>query len=180
MNTLHLVTGGSASGKSGYAEQLLAQTGEEHLFYLATMKPWDEECKARIRRHQRIRAGKGFLTLESCSHLEQITLDTPPEHTALLLECMSNLTANERFESRESDEELEERILEGVKSLQKQLSHFIIVTNEVFSDGGFYGEETLRYQRLLGNINRRIAAYADAVTEVVYGIEIPVKRTCGR
>lgn len=39
-------------------------------------------------------AGKGFATIEQGTHLEEISL--PKECTALL-ECMSNLVANEMF-----------------------------------------------------------------------------------
>ena len=39
-----------------------------------------------------------------------------------------------------------------------------------FSDGYRYEEETMEYQRILGNINVRLAEMADCVTEVVYGI----------
>lgn len=45
-----LVIGGSASGKSEYAEQqVMALPGRR--WYLATMEPWDDECVARIAKH---------------------------------------------------------------------------------------------------------------------------------
>ena len=50
-----LVIGGSASGKSEYAEQqVMALPGRR--WYLATMEPWDDECVARIAKHQAARA----------------------------------------------------------------------------------------------------------------------------
>ena len=52
----------------------------------------------------------------------------------------------------------------------------MIVTNEIFSDGILYDRETRRYQKLLGSLNRRLAARADRVTEVVYGIPLTVKK----
>ena len=51
----------------------------------------------------------------------------------------------------------------------------MIVTNEVFCDGMDYGAETMRYIRLLGEINCRLGQMADTVTEVVYGIPIHIK-----
>ena len=51
----------------------------------------------------------------------------------------------------------------------------MIVTNEIFSDGISYSNQTRIYQEYLGAINQEIAHLADRVTEVVYGIPISVK-----
>ena len=65
-----LVIGGSASGKSRYAEALLqAQPGPR--LYLATMRPFDAECEARIARHREERADKGFATIECYVNLKE-------------------------------------------------------------------------------------------------------------
>ena len=37
-----LVTGGSGSGKSAFAEQEIVRLGKRRRIYIATMKPWDE------------------------------------------------------------------------------------------------------------------------------------------
>lgn len=42
-----LVIGGAASGKSEYAEAHV-ETLPGRRLYIATMEPWDEECRARI------------------------------------------------------------------------------------------------------------------------------------
>ena len=57
---LILVSGGSASGKSEFAEGLVAASGLETRAYLATMQVWDAESERRVERHRRMRAGKGF------------------------------------------------------------------------------------------------------------------------
>ena len=49
---LILVSGGSASGKSEFAESLVLQSGCDRRYYLATMIPYDEECRRRISRHR--------------------------------------------------------------------------------------------------------------------------------
>ena len=93
-----LVTGGSASGKSEYAENRalqLAKTEQKKLIYLAAMKPFGEEAAKRIERHRQLRAGKGFETVECYTGLENLDF---PEDSIILLECMSNLVANEMFE----------------------------------------------------------------------------------
>lgn len=58
-----LVTGGSASGKSEYAENRalqLAKTEQKKLIYLAAMKPFGEEAAKRIERHPAIEGRKRF------------------------------------------------------------------------------------------------------------------------
>ena len=56
-----LVLGGSASGKSEYAENVAAALGEGgKKLYLATMRPFGREAGRRIERHRRMRKGKGF------------------------------------------------------------------------------------------------------------------------
>lgn len=84
---------------------------------------------------------------------------------------MSNLVLNEFYDQENG---AEERILQGIKHLQKQCGDLIIVTNEIFSDGVTYESESERYIELLGRINRELGQMADSVTEVVYGIPLAV------
>ncbi|HJC15937.1 MAG TPA: bifunctional adenosylcobinamide kinase/adenosylcobinamide-phosphate guanylyltransferase [Candidatus Fusicatenibacter intestinigallinarum] len=169
---MHLITGGSGSGKSAYAEaQILALNGECRV-YLATMYPYDEESRQRIARHRKMRAEKNFTTVECYRDLEKTEI---PEHADVLLECMSNLTANEMFWPEGAGSDTEEQILRGVEWLRRKARNLVIVSNEIFSDGCEYDSGTKEYQRTLGKINCRLAELADRVTEVVYGIPLEVK-----
>jgi len=96
---------------------------------------------------------------------------------AVLLECISNLAANEMFsgESWKSCgglEALASRIVRDIASLSSQAEDMVIVTNEVGSGGGVYETETMEYIRLMGLINQQLADMADRVVEVVYGIPV--------
>ena len=169
---MHLITGGSGSGKSADAEaQILALNGECRV-YLATMYPYDEERRQRIARHRKMRAEKNFTTVECYRDLEKTEI---PEHADVLLECMSNLTANEMFWPEGAGSDTEEQILRGVEWLRRKARNLVIVSNEIFSDGCEYDSGTKEYQRTLGKINCRLAELADRVTEVVYGIPLEVK-----
>ena len=169
---MHLITGGSGSGKSAYAEaQILALNGECRV-YLATMYPYDEESRQKIARHRKMRAEKNFTTVECYRDLEKTEI---PEHADVLLECMSNLTANEMFWPEGAGSDTEEQILRGVEWLRRKARNLVIVSNEIFSDGCEYDSGTKEYQRTLGKINCRLAELADRVTEVVYGIPLEVK-----
>ena len=60
---LRLIIGGSASGKSEYAERLVCSLPGKRI-YAATMEPFGEEGRERIARHRKLREGKGFVTVE--------------------------------------------------------------------------------------------------------------------
>ena len=173
---LILVTGGSGSGKSEYAEGIAVSLAERDglpLYYIAAMKPYGEEGKRRVERHRRLRAGKGFQTVERYVALKGQEL---PEEGVVLLECLSNLTANEMFEPEGAGDGTEEAVLAGVKALSGRSRHLVVVTNDIFSDGITYDEVTGLYQERLGHINRELAARAEQVTEVVCGIPLQLKK----
>lgn len=168
-----LVSGGSASGKSEFAESLVLASAWENRFYLATMMVFDEECKKRVERHRLMRAKKNFRTIEVPADLQNVSFPNCKGKIALL-ECMSNLTANEVFSpQRESSlQELEEKIIQGIVHLCTRCDEVVVVTNELFSDGIGYDSSTQEYLNLLGRINQRMASMADRVFEVVAGIPI--------
>ena len=169
-----IVIGGSGSGKSAYAEQCILDFGGTRRVYIATMQPFGAEGQARIARHRKMRAAKKFSTIECYTNLKEVELEPGSD---VLLECMSNLTANEIFDpSGAGKARTEEEILAGVSRLAHQARNLVLVTNEIFSDGYRYEEETMEYQRILGNINVRLAEMADCVTEVVYGIPVRIKK----
>ena len=167
-----VITGGSGSGKSAYAEQCVLDFGPAERIYIATMFPFDEECDRRIRRHREMRRQKQFSTLECYTGLKTADI---PEDSVVLLECMSNLTANEMYQEGGAGGQTVEEILAGICYLLKRVRHLVVVTNEIFSDGIDYDSETMRYQSYLGQINSEMGRMADQVTEVVYGIPITVK-----
>lgn len=169
---LIMVTGGSGSGKSAYAERLVQELGDYKRYYIATMRPWDGECVKKIERHRRMRAQKQFMTVECYVDLHDVRVE---QGSVVLLECMSNLVTNEFYREGFDRRELAERIKRGVCSLCSQARAVILVTNEVFSDGMVYEEETCAYQEILALINRELGRMADQVTEVVYGIPLLLK-----
>ena len=164
------------------------------------MQPFGEESLAKIRRHQRLRAGKGFTTIEQSRDLtkaaqriaklpnqfqeEAVTINRPENSVPFirdtaLLECMSNLVANEMFAENKIRlrDEVTAQILDGIEALNSQLEHLLIVTNNVFEDGISYEETTAEYIEAMGQVNERLAAMADTVIEVVTGIPVVWKGT---
>lgn len=165
---LTIVTGGSASGKSEFAESLVVAAENKNRLYIATMQVYDKEGEKRVARHRAMRAEKGFDTLECPEGLAAAEI---PAGCTALLECMSNLCANECF-GEIGFAGVAERIMAGVERLCNIAQDVVIVTNEVFGDGVDYPELTEQYLAVLAEINCRIAAKADRVYEVVCGIPI--------
>lgn len=190
-----LVTGGSGSGKSAYAESLLSSC-EGIRYYIATMQIYDAEGEKKVERHRKLRAGKGFLTIESPMNVGKIQfacageaeqaqyrqeaerkVQGSSEKKSALLECMSNLTANEMFtkDGMKSEEEVVEKIVSEIQTLSQKLDNLVIVTNNVFEDGVIYYAGTMEYLRALGRINAALARLADRLAEVVVGIPVELK-----
>ena len=93
---IHVVTGGRGSGISEFAEKWLTGRNKKDgtYIYIATMQPYTEETMKKIERHHRLRAGKGFRTLEKYTDLSELEI---PKNQGILLECISNLVANELY-----------------------------------------------------------------------------------
>ena len=201
---LHVVTGGSGSGKSEYAEKLIAESALHRRIYVATMMVWDDEGRKRVRRHREMRSGKGFITIEHYTGLSSLELSTcdkqstgatlsigekmalaaavrekalpqDGENTSVLLECMSNLLANEMFENDGAGDKAVEEIIIGIDSLINCTENTVIVSNDIFGDGINYAGKTREYINNLGLINRYISLKADMIYEIVCGIPIAIK-----
>ncbi len=171
---LIVVTGGSGSGKSEYAENIaVGYKSNKSMYYIATMKTFGDEDVLRVERHKKLRNGKGFITIEQPINIDEVNAI---EGSTVLLECMSNLLANEMFTPNNNiglnEEQISEKIINGIEDLYFKCEHLILVTNEVFSDGNSYDEYTMKYINQLGFINRELSKKADKVYEVVYGLPI--------
>lgn len=186
---MELVTGGSGSGKSAYAEsvicgkhRLLCETTENApLYYIADMVPYGRETEKKIEAHRKMRAGKGFTTLEWYVDLPgKISAPDSPElkGSCVLLECVSNLTANEMYEpagAQNTGGDTPESVIKGVRMLKERCAHLVVVTNDVFRESVTDSEEMTAYKGNLGMINRALAEMADQVTEVVFGVPVCIK-----
>lgn len=205
-----LITGGSGSGKSAYAEKYICyvsnEKGYKEKYYIATMQVFDDEGQRKIDRHRRLRAGKGFITIEQPRDIKKAVEKLQSENClktgrSALLECMSNLVANEMFspvdasgmQAAEAEKEalddpenmkdydtaqisrVSKKVLKEVSILSENVAELVIVTNNVFEDGVCYDQSTMNYIKAMGIVNRGLAAMAERVVEVVAGIPVTVK-----
>ena len=193
-----LVVGGSGSGKSSYAEKVTVSLAQESVkeitksentslsdfklniakkYYLATMQVFDDEGRKKVDRHRNLRNGKGFFTIEQPTRISGALEKMEDGDRTVLLECISNLTANEMFSEKKAMTEIQvtENVIRDIKMLKEQTNHLVVVSNNVFEDGITYDETTTKYIRAMGKINQKLAALADRIVEVVAGIPVIFK-----
>ncbi len=168
-----LVTGGSKCRKSAIAESLF-NNFRYRKFYIATMMPYGDDAEKTIKRHHKMRMGKGFETIEKYTDVNNINI---PEKCGVLLECIGNLCANEMFNDMCNNilKNPIEKITENIKYISQKSELFVAVTNEVGSDGTEYSPETMEYIKNLGKINCNLTSIADVVIECIYGIPVFIK-----
>ena len=162
-----LIIGYPDSGKSKLAEDMATEmSSPDERIYLATMIPYGEEGSARIEKHRRMRAGKGFSTVEAPFDATD-TAETAMDLTGktVLLECLSNLVANEMFERHTDSEVTAEKLTADISRLARQARDLIIVSNhfEIKED---FDEETVLYAKTLDAVNDRLTAIADKVIKL--------------
>lgn len=185
-----LILGGSGSGKSAFAENYVCEHfDKDKKIYLATMQIFDSEGEKKVDRHRQMRAGKGFLTMEIPFGITDSQISGLKDQV-LLLECMSNLTANLMFqdchleekyrnmtdeERQEWKQDLVEKIGMEITKISNNCKHLVIVSNNVFEDGITYDLLTESYIEILGRVNQQLAKISDEVYEVIVSIPVKIK-----
>lgn len=153
---LTFVIGPNNSGKSAYAESIIAGLKSTKRYYIATMIPYGEEGQARVKKHLKMRENLGMETLED-PYLEKA--DIIEAGADVLLEDISNLVANRLFER---GLKACETISKEIKALNSKTSNLVIVSiGGIVAEG--YDEETLRYINMLNQINEELQGFADKV-----------------
>lgn len=173
-----LVTGGSGSGKSAFAEERALSFGNPNAYYAATMEVMDGESVRRVERHRQMREGKGWITLEQPRDIEDITGRIRSYDSVVLVECLTNLVANEMYRGDEECENPKEcigKITGEIVAVADSVENLVVVTGDVFDDGVSAAPALRNYLQVLGNVNRELAAMADEVVEVVVGIPVYLK-----
>lgn len=170
---LTLVLGGARSGKSRYAESLMAalpSPWQPPWTYMATADAGDAEMVERIAAH-RARRGGQWRTVEATRDLAAALKSC---HTApVLVDCLTLWLSNLMLADADIDAEI--ALLD--QTLAAASAPVVLVANEVGS--GIVPDNPLgrRFRDLQGILNQRIAARADCVVLVVAGVPLAIKGT---
>ena len=165
---LSVVLGAAASGKSHFAELLLARSGHSPV-YIATAQAYDAEMEAKIAAHRNER-GAGWRTIEA-------PLDLPGalaglrRNEAALIDCATMWLSNLMLAGGDR--------AEAEAGLYAALAEcpvpVVVVSNEV--GAGIVPESALgrSFREAQGRLNQRLAARADLVVQVVAGLPLVLK-----
>ena len=164
-----LVLGGARSGKSRFAESLIAATPGPWI-YLATGEAGDAEMAARIR-HHRERRGEGWITIEETLDLPGALPRAAGEGRAILVDCLTLWVSNLMAASRDVKPETERLIA----ALPQVAAPIIFVANEVGL--GIVPDIALAraFRDEAGRVNQAVAAAANRVCFIAAGLPLVMK-----
>jgi adenosylcobinamide kinase/adenosylcobinamide-phosphate guanylyltransferase len=168
MAELTLVLGGARSGKSRYAENLIAALPPPWI-YVATAEAGDAEMAERIAHHQ-ARRGDHWRAVEAPHDLAG-ALGAVAAGAPVLVDCLTLWLTNRMLAGADTESEIAN--LEAV--LDRRSGTIVLVSNEVGL--GIVPDNALarRFRDLQGRLNQRLAARADRVVLVVAGLPLMVK-----
>ena len=165
---LTLVTGGAASGKSTFAEQVVRQTRKPKT-YIATLQPFDDEMQAKTIKHQTDR-GTDWTTIEAPLNVAPILTAATPDQV-ILLDCVTLWLTNVLLADMDTDL----ACTELMNALLTCPCDVVVVSNEVGM--GIVPDNALsrKFRNAQGKLNQMIAAKADNVMTVISGLPLVLK-----
>jgi len=170
---LILVTGGTRSGKSTFA-QTLANEGNGRKVFIATAEPLDQEMKRRIALHKKERPAN-WSTVEEPVQLAQTVKKCGEAYDVLLIDCLTLWISNLLVNKSMKEKDIFEQISDLVASLGEVPARVIMVTNELGMGIVPSNRLSRLYRDLVGKANQQVAREADEVYFLVSGIPMKLK-----
>ena len=171
MADLILITGGTRSGKSAFAQRC-AEAHAGPLLYVATATAADREMAARISRHQQARGERWNLLEEPCDLCGRLPAAAAGQG-AILLDCVTLWITNLLFVHNEEPAIVLAEVRRFIASLAVIDAPLYLVSNEV----GIVPENRLArlFRDLAGEVNQELAAAASSAWLVVAGLPLRLK-----
>jgi len=196
-----LVLGGARSGKSWFSEELATKRAGNSVLYVATLEPFDDEMRERVKTHQASRPNS-WRTLEAPYKLTKGIKEKPGAEQIVLIDCLTLWSTNRLLQispyegypggitedepeqttlTNEPDyaaleQNLTAELIELINWLREQGRGLILVSNEVGM--GLVPPYPLGrvYRDMLGRLNQRVAQLADEVIFCAAGIAVELKQ----
>lgn len=165
---LIFISGGVRSGKSTFAEKLAIDLSINRKVYLATAMVYDNEMRKRVDKHQVDRKNDNWVTYEK--YIDIGDIKDLNKDDVLLIDCLTNLTANELFENNLGKKEVVEKILNGILNINDRVKDLIIVSNDLFSGLDNYLDDTNKFVETLGKLHCKLTSYVDEAYELNFSI----------
>jgi adenosylcobinamide kinase/adenosylcobinamide-phosphate guanylyltransferase len=178
MARIILITGGSRSGKSIYAQNIAESTSGIRT-YIATCPYLDEEMTERIRKHREARESSCWQTIEEMVDLAG-ALQKSKESQVILVDCLTLWINNLLYEAEQHGEYLNEeaigtRCREVLDVCDDLPGTVIFVTNEVGMGIVPENSASRLYRDIAGRCNQIIAGRADSVIFMISGLPMNIK-----
>lgn len=164
-----LVTGGTRSGKSRYAQQR-AKHLTDNPVYVATARIWDDDFKERIIRHQQER-GSEWSNYEAEKYISALSLTD----RVVVIDCVTLWLTNFFVDHQQNIDHALQEFQQEIDKLAAQQAAFIVITNEIGM--GLHADTDVgrKFVDLQGWANQYIASKAEEVIFMVSGIPLQVK-----
>lgn len=189
MNKTILIIGGSSSGKSQMAENIVKDYSQKlnlPVFYIATayISDNDEEFAERIKKHQQRRPITWTSIEENVNIDQEIIQAMEKKESIFLIESIGTWVSNMmyKFSTPQSfswDQEKETMFYNFAQDFTNLLPNIngisIIVADEVGMDVVPANREARIFRDLNGQINQKISMIADEIYFVVSGIAMKIK-----
>lgn len=180
------ILGGQRSGKSRRAEllaqQWLAQSPGHGAVMVATARPWDDEMRERIRRHQQDRAERvpGMVTVEEPVQLAQALLQHSSANTLVVVDCLTLWLTNllmpaPGLEIEDAARFAWEQAALLVRAIASAPGPLVLVGNEIGLGVIPMGRETRSFVDALGQLNQQVAGACERVTLMAAGLPLTLK-----
>lgn len=183
--SLILVLGGTRSGKSSFAENLVDKLSD-NVAYLATAQSLDCEMEERINLHKK-RRPDNWTTYEESFNIPPIINNIKNKHNVILLDCITMLVSNLLLKDLDFEKINTEKLMEKEKYVLEEIEKMIecIVEDEectlvvVSSEVGLGlvpSDKISRvYRDINGKCNQLLAEKASKVFVVWAGLPIQIK-----
>ena len=173
MAELILITGGTRSGKSAFAQRC-AEAHPGPLLYVATATIADVEMAARVALHRQVR-GKRWTLLEEPRDLCACLPEAAAGQGAILLDCVTLWITNLLFAHNEEPAVVLTEVRCFIALLARIEAPLYLVTNEV--GAGIVPENRLArlFRDLAGEVNQEFAAASESAWLVVAGLPLRLK-----
>ncbi len=176
---LFLITGGSRSGKSEFAEQLVHSLGTS-CAYIATAQVLDEEMKQRVAVHQKRRESDFWYNVEA-PHDAHLAFDDLADVDSILFDCVTIYLTNFLY-CEQNEDDTGTKIAKAklqfeklINAARKSGKNVVFVTNELGSGIVPANAMAREFRDVAGYINQFMAQNADKVYLVVCGIAVDLK-----
>ena len=123
------------------------------------------ECRAGHKADAAVEADRGSTTADPPTEETVCTGGRERGRMTVLLECLSNLVANEMFERQTDPETLTQKLTDDILKLSKTVRNLVIVSNH-FKVTEDFDDETRAYAEVMDRVNDRISRIADDVIRI--------------